>query len=148
MRKSEVQACSRHAKGDRSIKETKQKRLKSKAEVVKTGWSGFSWTDKDIVCFGKFSLYPCKRATLCCLKIQRSWLIDISSNRIYTIYSNPSFCPNFLYFLFFLQLDLVATTTTTSDHHVFSLSSVQTSLDRRECFLINGDSAPNCCRDR
>jgi hypothetical protein len=40
-RKSEVQVCLGHGKGDRSIKEQIQRRLKPKVEPTKTGGSDF-----------------------------------------------------------------------------------------------------------
>jgi hypothetical protein len=79
IRKIKDQVCLRHEKENRSVKEQKHRRLKSKGEVIKTRVSNLAnrrvrifldksnpIRDKNLVCFGKIFLCPCKRATSCC----------------------------------------------------------------------------------
>jgi hypothetical protein len=63
----EVQVCLKHGKGEKSIKEEKQKKLKPRAKAVKTGGSDFGNRKFKCICFGNIFSYPCKRAMSCCL---------------------------------------------------------------------------------
>jgi hypothetical protein len=80
MRKIEDQTWLRHGKREKSIKEQKQKRLKSKVDAAKIRLSDLqNWNiqffldrsnpsrDRNLVCFEKIFSYPCKRGTSCCL---------------------------------------------------------------------------------
>jgi hypothetical protein len=66
----------------------------------------------DLVYLGKIFSYPSQRATSCCLYKHRSRPIEEHNNRINTIYFFSTFALVFLFFLFFLRLDLLAATTT------------------------------------
>jgi hypothetical protein len=106
--------------------------------VCQIGLSGFSRLDRvqvgfgDFVCLGKIWSYPTQGATSCYRCKYRTWPI--------VIYNQPNqlnlhfsyFCPSFLFFSFFLQLDLLAASTTSK------IVMVHTSPPCRRCLARGG----------
>jgi hypothetical protein len=68
-------------------------------------------------------------------------IIFNSINQIYTFHT---FCPSFLFFLYVLQLDLLATTTTSKVVMDLGLPPGQTPLGQKKDALARADCAPDC----